>query len=60
MYVEYEAGVAYICDNLNICSLDFKTKLSLKRFWICCDCTVFDIVSKLKQLSVSVFSTMAY
>lgn len=49
MYVEYEAGVAYICDNLNICNLDFKTKLSFKKFWICCDCTVFDIVSKLKQ-----------
>lgn len=49
MCVEYEAGVAYICDNLNICNLDFNTKLSLKRFWICSDYTVFDIVSKLKQ-----------
>lgn len=49
MYVEYEAGVAYICDNLNIYDLDFNTKLSLKKFLICSDCTVFDIVSKLKQ-----------
>lgn len=49
MYVEYEAGVAYICDNMNIYNLDFNTQLSLKRFWMCSDCTVFDIVSKLKQ-----------
>lgn len=31
MYVEYEGGVAYICDNLNICNLDCKTKLSFKK-----------------------------
>lgn len=48
MYVEYEVGVVYICDNLNICSLDFKIKLLLKMFWICCDCIVFDIVFELK------------